>query len=356
MGGFSADWGVLVALTVAAAVMAVLAAFVWRKLKGAETEPFLNRQRKKMTLVDKSDVSPDTRRLVFSLDSPEQPLGLPVGQHLRLFAPNVSGVEAGKWNGKPDLEAAAEEISRKYTPVSSSSTRGRVELIVKIYRKTTTPPFVDGGKMSRFLDGLQIGDQLDVEGPFGRITYHGRGAFTVGPRMLKKRRVGLLAGGTGITPIFQLIRRIFEDHADPTHLSLIYANKTEHDILLRDGKLLLLLLLSLLFYCCCCSCCCFCACPALAAVVLAAAAAAAELEELENEYPDRISVWYTLDAPPASWRFSVGFISAQMIKEHLPPPAEDTLILCCGPPPMVEFACMQNLLQLGYDRKDIACF
>lgn len=56
----------------------------------------------------------------------------------------------------------------------------------------------------------------------------------------------MLAGGTGITPMFQLIRRVFEDHADPVRLYLLYANKTEEDILLRDGMLVLLLLLLLM--------------------------------------------------------------------------------------------------------------
>lgn len=81
-----------------------------------------------------------------------------------------------------------------------------------------------------------------------------------------------------------------------------------------------------------------------------------ELEELENEYPDRISIWYTLDVPSASWRYSRGFIDQEMIQRHLPPPGAETLILCCGPPPMVENACKKNLLELGYDRRDIVCF
>ena len=37
-----------------------------------------------------------------------------------------------------------------------------------------------------------------------------------------------------------------------------------------------------------------------------------------------------------------------MIKEHLPEPSADTLILMCGPPPMIKFACLPNLDKLGY--------
>ena len=39
-----------------------------------------------------------------------------------------------------------------------------------------------------------------------------------------------------------------------------------------------------------------------------------------------------------------------MIAEHLPGPKESSLILMCGPPPMVKFACQQNLDKLGYPK------
>lgn len=53
----------------------------------------------------------------------------------------------------------------------------------------------------------------------------------------------------------------------------------------------------------------------------------------------------------AGWTYSVGFISAEMIKDHLFPPSPDTLVLMCGPPPMINFACVPNLDKLGYDSK-----
>lgn len=51
------------------------------------------------------------------------------------------------------------------------------------------------------------------------------------------------------------------------------------------------------------------------------------------------------------WNYSSGFISSEMIVDHLPPPSNDTFILMCGPPPMIKFACIPNLDQLGYDPK-----
>lgn len=38
----------------------------------------------------------------------------------------------------------------------------------------------------------------------------------------------------------------------------------------------------------------------------------------------------------------------QMVSEHMPAPGADTLILMCGPPPMLKFACLPALEALGF--------
>ena len=48
------------------------------------------------------------------------------------------------------------------------------------------------------------------------------------------------------------------------------------------------------------------------------------------------------------WAYDIGFVSEDMIAKHLPPPGDDTIILMCGPPPMIKFACNPNLDKLGY--------
>ena len=52
--------------------------------------------------------------------------------------------------------------------------------------------------------------------------------------------------------------------------------------------------------------------------------------------------------------YSSGFIDAAMIEEHLPQPDEGTMILVCGPPPMVKFACQPAFEKLGHSRYE--CF
>ena len=36
--------------------------------------------------------------------------------------------------------------------------------------------------------------------------------------------------------------------------------------------------------------------------------------------------------------------------ERLPGPQEKSLVLMCGPPPMIKFACLPNLTKLGFSK------
>ncbi|GAB6029997.1 NADH-cytochrome b5 reductase 2 [Chamberlinius hualienensis] len=253
-----------------------------------------------LRLVQKEVLSHDTRVFRFSLPSSEHIVGLPIGQHVYLTA---------KINDQL--------IVRPYTPVTSDDTKGYMDLVVKVYFKNVHPKFPDGGKMSQYLDNLQINDTIDVRGPNGLLIYNGKGEFAIRPDKKTPpnkrtfKNVGMIAGGTGITPMLQIVRHVFKDPDDLTNVSLIFANQTEKDILLRR-----------------------------------------ELEEIKDTYPDRFHLWYTLDNPPENWSHSNGFVNADMIKDHLPAPSEETLILMCGPPPMINFACIPNLDKLGYSAKN----
>ena len=101
----------------------------------------------------------------------------------------------------------------------------------------------DEGVMTRKLDSLQPGDAMTFEGPLGNITYTDRGEFTVyNPASgavdvgSGTKNLGLVCGGTGITPMLQVIRQIFSDVGDTTRVSLLYANKTPKDILLKARR------------------------------------------------------------------------------------------------------------------------
>lgn len=267
-----------------------------------------------MKLIKKGRESHDTLRLVFELENKQQLLGAYPGTHIIFYGPNRSGEVEGLWNNKADKESALTEIRRPFSPISPTDKKGEVEVLVKVYA-AGNKEFTDGGKLSQYLGGVEIGDEVLVSGPAEKIRYIGPGRFQLGKRNVEKKKVGLLAGGTGIAPVFQLIRTILENERDETSISLIYANKTEGDILLRE-----------------------------------------ELEEFARSHPDQFKLWYTIDSAPAGWEYSVGYINADMIKEHIFPPAEDVLVFCCGPKPMVRDACKANLRDLGYDNDDVATF
>ncbi|XP_062856880.1 NADH-cytochrome b5 reductase 2 isoform X2 [Trichomycterus rosablanca] len=248
-----------------------------------------------------NEISHDTKRFRFGLPSSQHVLGLPIGQHVYLSA---------KVNGNL--------VIRAYTPVSSDEDKGFVDLVVKVYHKNTHPNYPDGGKMSQYLNDMKIGDTIDLRGPNGLLVYNGKGQFAIRPdkksdaKVRTFKHVGMIAGGTGITPMLQLIRSITANPADNTKCSLIFANQTEKDILLKK-----------------------------------------ELEEVVKNHPDKLHLWYTLDRPPQGWKYSKGFVDATMLKEHLPAPASDVLIVMCGPPPMIQYACLPNLNKLGFQQENI---
>jgi len=249
-----------------------------------------------LELIEIEEISHDTRRFRLKLPSEEHVLGLPVGQHIYLSA---------RINGSL--------IVRPYTPVSSDEEKGYIDLVVKVYFKNVHPKFPEGGKMSQHLEAMKIGETIDVRGPSGLLEYRGRNAFAIKPdkkslpNLVIAKKVNMIAGGTGITPMLQLVRQVTRDPQDSTQLALIFANQTETDILLRP-----------------------------------------ELEDIAAQFPDTFKLWYTVDRPTEGWKYSSGFVSAEIMSAHLFPPADDTITLMCGPPPMINFACQPNLDKLGY--------
>lgn len=111
--------------------------------------------------------------------------------------------------------------------------------------------------------GLIVGQAIRVRGP--------KGAFVYTPNMV--RHFGMIAGGTGITPMLQIIRAIVRGRADgdKTQVDLIFANVSPQDILLKE-----------------------------------------DLDALAQQ-DSGIRIHYVLDNPPEGWTGGVGYVTGDMI-------------------------------------------
>lgn len=215
-------------------------------------------------LKEKTVISHNVAIYRFQLPRANSLLGLPIGQHISIGAAIT----------QPD--GSSKEIVRSYTPVSGDEQPGYFDLLIKSYPT---------GNISRHMASLAVGQTIRVRGP--------KGAFVYTPNMV--RHFGMIAGGTGITPMLQVIRAIVRGRAqgDRTQVDLIFANVTQQDILLKE-----------------------------------------DLDALAAE-DKGFRVHYALDKPPEGWTGEVGYVTADMITKYLPKPADDVKILLCGPPPMI---------------------
>ncbi|KAL4915555.1 hypothetical protein BDW62DRAFT_219339 [Aspergillus aurantiobrunneus] len=266
-----------------------------------DTEPrdtFLNpKSWTKATLTKKTTVSWDTRIFTLCLSHPTQTLGLPTGQHLMLKT--------------PDPKASTGSIIRSYTPISETNQLGTVDILIKIYFDSPTSP---GGKMTTALDKLPLDSVIECKGPTGRFEYLGSGRVLVSNKERTVRKFVMICGGTGITPVFQVLRAIMQDGQNETRCVLLDGNRLEEDILLRG-----------------------------------------ELEAIEAQSDGKCTVVHTLTKASEGWSGRRGRIDEELIREHAGTPDEQTMVLVCGPEAM-EKASKKILLSLGWAETNLHYF
>ncbi|XP_064644052.1 NADH-cytochrome b5 reductase-like [Lineus longissimus] len=143
-----------------------------------------------------SVISHDTKLYRFSLPT-NGCLGLQVGQHIIMRS-----------RGLPST------VTRQYTPVSCVSLRGSFDVLIKVYPK---------GKMSQYVKDWKVGEEVYWRGPFGQLTY----------KQNQYKRIIMLAAGTGIAPMVQVIQHILDNEADETLVKLHYGCRSFADIILK---------------------------------------------------------------------------------------------------------------------------
>ena len=85
--------------------------------------------------------------------------------------------------------------------------------------------------MSKYLASISTGTKIEMLGPRGSFGYLGSGLFT-GERRVK--RVGMVAAGSGITPMLQMLRKLLGDTGEHLPVTLILCNRTKDNIIAKD--------------------------------------------------------------------------------------------------------------------------
>eukprot|EP00199_Chlamydomonas_sp_CCMP681_P001486 CAMPEP_0119101232 /NCGR_PEP_ID=MMETSP1180-20130426/336_1 /TAXON_ID=3052 ORGANISM="Chlamydomonas cf sp, Strain CCMP681" /NCGR_SAMPLE_ID=MMETSP1180 /ASSEMBLY_ACC=CAM_ASM_000741 /LENGTH=868 /DNA_ID=CAMNT_0007085319 /DNA_START=39 /DNA_END=2645 /DNA_ORIENTATION=+ len=291
--------GHLIASDTSALAAAAALATVATLIVAAETNPPTLHAKNKVSLplIERIEVSHNTRIFRFALPTPSHRLGLPVGRHLLVYG-----------------TVGAETVARAYTPISSDEDLGHLDLLIKVYRAGQNVAFPEGGKMSQLLDNLAIGDCIQVKGPTGHFIYEGKGNYLLHSKHKgHAKHLNMLAGGTGITPMYSVIKAVLKDALDPTRISLLFANQTVADILLKD-----------------------------------------ELEALAKEHPDRFQVCFICSTGEIGKCHVVGRITENLMRERLfaaDPATGSSLGLMCGPQGLLDNVCTPGLLALGFPKE-----
>jgi len=168
---------------------------------------------------------------------------------------------------------------------------------------------------------LNVGDSVDIKGPLGSFIWRGPRDGGIRCKDVPRpgiRKLGMICAGSGITPILQVLRAVLQyNEPEKTQLWLLDANKTERDILCRE-----------------------------------------ELDEYFAKYGKKgdasvadghLRIHHTLSKAPKNWTFSSGRINDEMLQKHLPLPADDALILVCGPQGLIDFTVKPGLQRLGWN-------
>lgn len=169
---------------------------------------------------------------------------------------------------------AKQTVIRPYTPLDGDET-GAAHLIIKKY---------NDGKLTPHIHNLKAGDVVSMKGPITKYPYEAN----------KKKKLGLIAGGTGLAPMLQVIDRVLSNPEDKTEISFVFANIAEEDILLRK-----------------------------------------EIDERAKKHKN-LKVHYVLEKAPKGWTGSVGYVSKELIQKYMPAPSNDNLVMVCGPPGMMK--------------------
>jgi propane monooxygenase reductase subunit len=220
-------------------------------------------------VVSKDPVTHDMRHLVLRLIEPGEIKYFP-GQYVDITIPGT-------------------EETRSFSMANTNSRDGRLEFVIKVY---------PDGLFSHFLDTtLQVGDRLQLTGPYGVFTLREGDDDLV-----------FIGGGAGMAPILSLLRSMAE-RGLTRKATYYYGARGRRDLCFED-----------------------------------------ELRALEDTLPGFRYIPALSEAPDKDWDGETGLIT-DVVKRHADGLARVHAYVC-GPPPMVE-AALPLLATLGVPEKRI---
>ena len=171
--------------------------------------------------------------------------------------------------------------AKSYSPITHPGERGTFELLVKSYHMQP------GGGVGAYLCSLNAGDTFEAKVKSKRVVHSS--SDIVG----RWSQVGLVAGGTGIAPLYQLLQILLRD--DTSVISVLSINRREEDILLKT-----------------------------------------EMDELARKHPNRLRVTYSLTGEDKPG-YERGRGNVEMALRALPKPSlEEVMVFVCGKDGFVE--------------------
>ncbi len=225
--------------------------------------PQPHQARRQLRVLEVIQETPTTRTFVLEPAGGASPLAYRAGQHLTLL-----------------VDVGGTTHRRCYSFSSSPATRQRPAITVKR---------MPDGVVSRHLhDHVRAGDTLVATEPTGH--------FTIEVDPAAYRRVVMVAGGVGITPLVSLAETLLRQEPQ-SQVVLLCGNRSEAEIIFRE-----------------------------------------RLDALEAAFAPRLVVLHAIDAPSPTWSGLAGALDGKRVLEALGETRADAYFIC-GPEPMMESVC-----------------
>jgi len=138
------------------------------------------------------------------------------------------------------------------------------------------------GDFTETVKNFKPGDTVYVDGPYGTFSMDEH----------RCRDMVFIAGGIGSAPVMSMLRTL-ADRESKQQLTFFYGNPTWESVIYRE-----------------------------------------ELEELENKL--NLNLVHVLEKPPEGWEGESGFVTAEILRRHLPEDYKESTFFMCGPLPMID--------------------